>query len=136
MAEHLDSTLRDDAAMPGPVNKAAQSSDVGMNDFAAYTPQELADHLQHLKKEFREIYSHILDGDSGSPCQIAAQEVSLLALPSCQVVAYMVHVLAFPVAHVIVWHRHQSCGLQQIWWLLPCWPWELCMQTEMCSSYP
>ncbi|KAL0034025.1 hypothetical protein WJX79_004031 [Trebouxia sp. C0005] len=32
----------------------------------------------HLKKEFREIYSHILDGDSGSPCQIAAQE----AVPS------------------------------------------------------
>ncbi len=87
MAQHLDSTLRDDAAMPAPVNKAAQSSDAGVNDFAAYTPQELADHLQQLKKEFREIYSSILDEDSQSPRQAAAQGVSLLALPYCQVAA-------------------------------------------------
>ncbi|KAL0045383.1 hypothetical protein WJX82_005375 [Trebouxia sp. C0006] len=65
----------DDAAMPALVNKAAQRSDAGMNDFAAYTPQELADHLQQLKKEFREIYSSILDEDSHSPCRVAAEGV-------------------------------------------------------------
>ncbi|KAL0039884.1 hypothetical protein WJX77_010830 [Trebouxia sp. C0004] len=73
MPGHLDLTLRDDAAMPAPVSKAAQSTDAGVNDFAAYTPQELADHLQQLKKEFREIYSSILDGDSQSPCQVEAE---------------------------------------------------------------
>lgn len=87
MPGQLSSTLRDDAAMPALVNKAAQRSDAGVNDFAAYTPQELADHLQQLKKEFREIYSSILDGDSQSPRQVAAEGVSLLALLSCQVAA-------------------------------------------------
>ncbi len=104
MAGHLDLTLRDDAAMPTPVDKAAQSSDAGVNDFAAYTPQELADHLQQLKKEFREIYSSILDEDSQSPCQVAAEGVSLLGLPSCQVAAYTVLVFGFSEAHVVAWH--------------------------------
>lgn len=31
---------------------------------SAHTPQELADHLDKLKKEFRQIYSTILDGDA------------------------------------------------------------------------
>ena len=136
MAGHLDSTLRDSAAMPAPVNKAAQSNVAGVNDFAAYTPQELADHLQQLKKEFREIYSSI-DGDSHSPCQVAAEGVSLLALPSCQVAAYMVYVSGFSGARVIAWHGHQLCGLQQIWWLLQsCQPWQLCMQAVVHSSCP
>ncbi len=89
MPGQLSSTLRDDGAMP------AQSSDAGVDDFAAYTPQELADHLQQLKKEFREIYSSILDGDSQSPRQVAAEGVSLLALPCCQETAYTVLVFGF-----------------------------------------
>ncbi len=100
MPGHLDLELRDDAAMPAPVNKAAQSSDVRLNGFAAYTPQELADHLQQLKKEFREIYSSILDEDSQSPRQVAAKGVSLLALPCCQETAYTVLVFGFFKAHV------------------------------------
>lgn len=121
MAEHLDSTLRDDAAMPALVNKAAQRSDAGMNDFAAYTPQELADHLQQLKKEFREIYSSILDEDSHSPCRVAAEGVSLLALPCFQETAYTVLVCGFFEAHVVAWHDSPRRGLQQIWWLLQYW---------------
>lgn len=137
MAGHLDSTLRDDAAMPAPVNKAAQSSVAGVNDFAAYTPQELADHLQQLKKEFREIYSSILDGDSHSLCQVAAEGVSLLALPRCQVAACTVLVFGFSGAHAVAWHGCRSCGLQQTWWLLQaCWPWKLCLQAVVCSSCP
>ena len=31
---------------------------------SAHTPQELADHLDKLKKEFRQIYSTLLDGDA------------------------------------------------------------------------
>ena len=136
MPGHLDSRLRHDAAMSVPVNKAAQSSDAGVNDFAAYTPQELADHLQQLKKEFREIYSSILDGDSQSPRQVAAQGVSLLALPCCQVAAYTVLIFGFSGAHAIAWHGHRSCGLQQIWCSLhqACWPREACLQAVVCSS--
>ena len=44
---------------------------------SAYTPQELADHLEKLKKEFRQIYSTILDGEAQLP-DAAAAVVSLL----------------------------------------------------------
>ena len=37
-------------------------------DSSAYTPQELADHLDKLKKEFRQICSTLLDGDAQAIC--------------------------------------------------------------------
>lgn len=39
--------------------EAAQT--VGVDELAAFTPSELADHLLQLKREFRQIYSSILD---------------------------------------------------------------------------
>ena len=44
--------------------EAAQAGGAGVNELAAFTPSELADHLLQLKKEFRQIYSSILDDDT------------------------------------------------------------------------
>lgn len=42
--------------------EAAQT--VGVDELAALTPEELADHLLQLKREFRQIYSSILNNDA------------------------------------------------------------------------
>ena len=43
---------------------AAGSIDVDLPVCSAYTPQELADHLGELKREFREICSNVLNDSS------------------------------------------------------------------------
>ena len=70
-----------DATQNGPQQLATGGPDAAYNKAlaAAYTPQELAAHLDHLKREFRQIYSAILDGDGPqSSQQEAAFLVSIL----------------------------------------------------------
>ena len=62
--------------LPPPADEAADCH-AAEGEASASTPQELADHLDKLKKEFRQIYSTVLDGEAQLP-EAAATVVSLL----------------------------------------------------------
>ena len=61
--------------LPPPADETVNCHAAGW-EASAYTPQELADHMDKLKKEFRQICSTILDGDAQLP-EAAATVVSL-----------------------------------------------------------
>lgn len=82
--------------LPPPADETADCHAAAWES-SACTPQELADHLDKLKKEFRQIYSTILDGDAQLP-EAAATVVSLF-----------VNVRLFGVASLMIRTSSQAC---------------------------
>ena len=104
--------------LPSVADGAEDSCGAAGLQASAYAPQELADHRDKLKKEFRQIYSTILDGD-GQPShkqEAALMVVSLLVKLACG---------AKRLSGVTAWGSEQQS----------CLPATLCACVAVCHPY-